>query len=503
MSKGPSQRLEIKQGQSLVMTTQLQQSIKLLQLSSLELNEFIEEELEQNPLLTRDEASASGENQAGSEEAKPEQQDKSEVDSVELGESAQLREGGDSLMDSDIGEGWAEEAYESRSVSASGKEAGMGGGSLGSDGFADLEGTVSSEKSLRDHLFEQLHVVGDDPVKRFIGAQLIDYLDESGYLRDETDQLAEQLGVEVELVKETIADLQLCDPTGVFARDLKECLKLQLIEMDRFDPLMELFLENMHLLEKGDVRGLMKVCDVDEEDFATMMADVRMTDPKPARQFHHELNTAVEPDVLVRRGKDGAWLVELNHDALPRVLVNQSYYARLDTSARGKEDKKYITEQMSNASWLVKALDQRANTILRVSTELVKQQEKFFLHGIRFLKPLTLKDIALALDIHESTVSRVTTQKFMSTPRGFFELKYFFTSSVANAAGNSDVSSKTVMFYIKELIDAEDPKKILSDDALVKELKDRNVDVARRTVAKYREALNIPSSVVRRKQKAS
>ena len=501
MAQGPSQRLEIRQGQSLVMTSQLQQSIKLLQLSTAELNEFLEEELEQNPLLSRDESSP--------EDVSPEPKesdstaDKSEADAVELGEAATMTEGEDSLLDSDIGEGWAEEAYESRSVSASGKEPVSSGASAGSDGFADLEATVSSTVSLRDHLFEQLQVSIEDPIKRFIGAQLIDYLDESGYLRDETEHLAEQLGVEPELVDETVDALQAFDPTGIFARDLKECLKLQLIEMDRFDPLMETFLENMWLLEKGDVRGLMKVCDVDEEDFATMMADVRLTDPKPARQFHHDIATAVAPDVLVRKGKDGTWLVELNHENLPRVLVNQDYFAKLDTSARAQDEKKYITEQMSNANWLVKALDQRANTILRVSTELVKQQEKFFLHGIRFLKPLTLKDIALALDIHESTVSRVTTQKFISTPRGFFELKYFFTSSVANASGNSDVSSKTVMYYIKELTDAEDPKRVLSDDALVKELKDRNVDVARRTVAKYREAMGIPSSVVRRKQKAS
>lgn len=499
---GQGPRLEIRQGQSLVMTTQLQQSIKLLQLSTLELNEFIEEELEQNPLLTRDEAAALGEEAAPIKDESAQRADATEADSVELGESTIMADGQDSIMDSDIGEGWAEEAYESRSVSASGKDSNISTSSAGGDGFADLESTVSSVVSLRDHLFEQLNVSIEDPIKRFIGAQLIDYLDESGYLRDETAHLAEQLGVEADLIEETVLELQSFDPTGIFARDLKECLRLQLIDMQRFDPQMEVFLENMYLLEKGDVRGLMKACDVDEEDFAEMMADVRQTDPKPARQFHHEMNTAVDPDVLVRRGKGGTWLVELNHDILPRVLVNQSYYAKLDTSARAKDEKKYITEQMSNANWLVKALDQRANTILRVATELVKQQEKFFLHGIRFLRPLTLKDIALALDIHESTVSRVTTHKYISTPRGFFELKYFFTSSVANASGNSDVSSKTVMYYIKELIDEEDPKKILSDDALVTELKDRNVDVARRTVAKYREAMNIPSSVVRRKQKA-
>ncbi len=492
------QKLEIRQGQSLVMTNQLQQSIKMLQLSTAELAEFLSEEMEQNPLLTaREPEDQSNE----SEERAKESESSIEADSVELAESEQFGEG-DSLMDSNIGEGWAEEAYEGRSVSAGAKESG-GLSGASSDGFADLEATVSSTMSLRDHLFEQLQVSIEDPIQRFIGAQLIDYLDESGYLRDTTSELSEQLNVEESLIEETIAELQHFDPTGIFARDLKECLKLQLIEKGRFDPLMEVFLENMHMLEKGDVRGLMKVCGVDEEDFAEMMADVRQTDPKPARQFHHDLATAVEPDVLVRRRKDGSWLVELNHDNLPRALVNQSYYAKLDTSARTKDEKKYLTEQLSNANWLVKALDQRANTILRVSTELVKQQEKFFLHGIRFLKPLTLKDIALALDIHESTVSRVTTQKYIHTPRGFFELKYFFTSSVANAKGNADVSSKTVMYYIKELIDAEDPKKILSDDSLVKELKDRNVDVARRTVAKYREAMGIPSSVVRRKQKAS
>ncbi|MCI5049849.1 MAG: RNA polymerase factor sigma-54, partial [Rickettsiales bacterium] len=348
---------------------------------------------------------------------------------------------------------------------------------------------------------EQLHVDVEDPKMRMLGSQLMDMLDDYGYLRESVAELAEMYGVDEKLIEQTLTKLKQFDPPGVFAADVKECLAIQLADQNLLDPLMQCLLDNLHLIEKGDMAGLQKTCAATDEDFHDMLADIRKMDPYPAKQFANDLAQPVVPDVFVRGGKDGIWQVELNHDVLPKVLLNQEYYQQLDTKTRQKDDKKYLSEQLGQANWLVKALDQRAQTIMKVSAEIVKQQEQFLLYGIQFLKPLTLKDIALVVDMHESTISRVTTNKFMSTPRGIFELKYFFTSSVASSSGSDDVSSKTVMYYIKELIDDELPTKILSDDAIVKLLKNKNVDVARRTVAKYREAMHIPSSVVRRRQK--
>jgi RNA polymerase sigma-54 factor len=337
-------------------------------------------------------------------------------------------------------------------------------------------------------------------VQLLIAEKLTDMLDEAGYLREDIAPLADTLGVSSEEIEATLVKLQELDPPGVFARDLTECIRLQLKDMDRLDPLMERMLENLEMIGKGDLVGLRKLLGVDDEDFTELLADIRSCNPKPASGFAHEDSHAVVPDVLVRRGKKGGWLVELNQEALPRVLINRQYAAEVNTR-EDKEAKRFLSEQLATANWLVKALDQRAQTILKVAQEIVRQQEKFMEHGIRFLKPLVLKDIANAIGMHESTISRVTTNKFMSTPRGTLELKFFFTSAINSGAGGNDFSSKTVMFYIKELVLKEDPKTILSDDAIVQRLKDRNIDVARRTVTKYREEMGIPSSVVRRRQK--
>ena len=341
-----------------------------------------------------------------------------------------------------------------------------------------------------------------DSGQLLIAEKLTDMIDDAGYLREDTKSLAETLGATSEEIDAVIIRLQQMEPAGVFARSLTECLRLQLQDMNRLDPCMETMLANLEMIGSGELNALRKKCEVDEEDFAQMLADIRRCNPKPGSGFAAEDVQAVIPDVIVRRAKGGGWHLELNPDALPRVLVNRHYAADVGARANDKEAKKFMTEQLANANWLVKALDQRANTILKVAQEIVKQQDKFLLHGIRFLKPLVLKDIAAAVGMHESTISRVTTSKFMATPRGTLELKFFFTSSINAGTGANDFSSKTVMYYIKELVMGEDVKAILSDDAIVQRLKDRNIDVARRTVTTYREEMGIPSSVVRRRQKA-
>jgi RNA polymerase sigma-54 factor len=378
---------------------------------------------------------------------------------------------------------------------------GSSGGYEDSDGYG-IESASAREQTLREYLLEQIRMDITDPAQLLIAEKLTDMLDDAGYLREETATLAETLGATTDEIEAVIARLQQMEPVGVFARSLTECLRLQLADMNRLDPVMETFLDNIEMMASGDLQGLRKKCSADAEDFAQMIADIRRCNPKPGMGFAAEDAQAVIPDMIVRRAKAGGWHLELNPDAMPRVLVNRHYAADVGARANDKEAKKFVSEQMANANWLIKALDQRANTILKVATEIVKQQDKFLQHGIRFLKPLVLKDIAAAIGMHESTVSRVTTAKFMATPRGTLELKFFFTSSINAGTGANDFSSKTVQYYIKELVNAEDPKDILSDDAIVKRLKDRNIDVARRTVTKYREEMNIPSSVVRRRQKA-
>jgi RNA polymerase sigma-54 factor len=485
---------EFRQSQQLVMTQQLQQSIKLLQLSTAELQEYIDQEIEKNPLLTHEDgedgaggasASDGAQDSATNQDTEPSSPSGDAQDTFQVAESTTYSE---STTD--------DRAFEEPSYSAGAADA--SGGSFSGDGEGrSLEETLSSATNLRSHLNAQISVDITEPAEQFIALSLVDQLDDAGYLREDVVQIAAQLGATEDAIAQVIAKCQGLEPTGVFARNLEECLRLQLAEMDRLDPVMEILLENLDMLGRGDREKLRRLCEADEEDFAQMLDDIRRCNPKPASGFVQDDVHAVIPDVVVRRGND-SWLIELNSEALPRVLVNQHYATQVSDKA-DKEAKKYMNEQLANANWLVKALDQRANTILKVAEAIVTQQDMFLMHGIRFLKPLVLKDIAAAVEMHESTISRVTTNKFMATPRGTLEMKFFFTSSIQGATGNTDFSSKTVQYYIKELIDNETVENVLSDDAIVKALKGRNIDVARRTVTKYREAMHIPSSVIRRR----
>jgi RNA polymerase sigma-54 factor len=494
---------ELRQGQSLVMTPQLQQAIKLLQLSNLELSDYVDEELEQNPLLERDEP----ERETGDAEPAPvAEAGEDEIDSSDSASQAQedaLPGVDDTPLDTDYENVYTNDSAADQANGAGGDLGGSIFGRGGSLGFEsrefDLEQTISSGISRRDHLFRQLNIDIDDPVDRLIGGQLIDSADEAGYITEDLTPLAATMGCEIERVEGVLGRLQRFDPPGMFARSLGECLALQLAERDRLDPAMQAFLDSLDLLAKSDLAGLMKACGVDREDIADMAAEIKMLNPKPGLAFQVEIAETLVPDVFVRQSADGGWRVELNSDTLPRVLVNARYCAEISGQAKSKQDKAYISERLNSANWLVKSLDQRANTILRVATELVRQQDGFFAHGVAHLRPLTLRDIAEAVEMHESTVSRVTSNKYMATPRGTFELKYFFTSAIASSTGGDDHSAEAVRHRIKALIDAEG-EEVLSDDRLVDSLAADGVDIARRTVAKYREALRIPSSVERRRK---
>ena len=492
-------KLELRQGQQLVMTPQLQQAIRLLQLSNVELCSFVEAEVERNPLL---ESEAVAPEESPTEA--PRQKDDEDGDDGDgsgdwsAGEEAVPLNGavphaGDAVSapvlngaEPDVGS-WA--SLRQRTSNAFGGEE------------SNLEDFVAAGRSLADHLTEQLHVVVTDPAVRLIGAHLIHMVDEAGYLRGDLEELATKLGAPTSLIEKALEQLQGFDPPGVMARDLAECLALQLKDQNRYDPQIARLLDNLALLGNHNLAALKRAVGVDAQELADMIAEIKGLNPKPGLQFGTVQIQPVLPDVSVRPAHDGSWLVELNNDTLPRVLVNRSYYATVSKTAQLPKDKDYLVDCLQSANWLVKSLDQRARTILRVAEEIVRQQDGFLTYGIAHLKPLNLKTVADAISMHESTVSRVTSNKYMATPRGVFELKYFFTSAIASADGEESHSSEAVRHRIRQLIDAEASSAVLSDDKIVEQLKHDGIDIARRTVAKYREALRIPSSVQRRREK--
>jgi RNA polymerase sigma-54 factor len=438
-----SPRLAIRQTQTLVMTPQLMQAIKLLQMSSLDLSVYVEAELEKNPLLEWH----------------------------------------------DTGDHWA------TGVSRS--------GSVG-DEYANIEAYVAARPTLTDHLADQMVLAFAEPTARLIARYLIDNIDEAGYLQLDIETAAEHFDVDRARVSDILSIMQGFDPPGVFARDLSECLSLQLKERDRLDPAMQALITNIELLGRREFKALKQICAIDDEDLADMFAEIRALDPKPGLRFSTEAIHPVVPDVVVRPGPAGDWLIELNSETLPKILVNRTYHARISATMRGSKEIAYLSDCLQTAKWLVKCLDQRARTILKVSAEIVRQQDSFFTHGVQHLRPLNLKTVANAIDLHESTVSRVTSNKFMATPRGIFELKYFFTAAISARDGGAAHGAEAVRHRIRQLIDHETvASAVLSDDAIVRALQTSGIDIARRTVAKYREAMRIPSSVQRRRNIAT
>ena len=501
-----SQRIEFRQTQALVMTPQLLQAIKLLQLSSLDLAAYVETELEKNPLLERgsddDAPSATAEAEGGGYEndetsAEPADWNSRELDSSRSSMEESLGTELENVFPDDGGEkapapGAPAPAYSEWSSA----------GSRGSDDNAyNLESFVSAEITLADHLAEQMTLAIPDPARRMIGKYLIDMVDEAGYLAGDLDAVAEKLGAVPAEVDAVLAILQTFDPPGVCARNLSECLAIQLKDRDRYDPAMRALVEHLDLVAKRDFAALRRFCGIGAEDLGDMIAEIRNLNPKPGLAFGSTLVQPIVPDVFVRPAPDGTWQVELNSDTLPKVLINQRYYTQVSKTTRNDTDKTYLADCLQTATWLVRALDQRAKTILKVSSEIVRQQDAFFARGVQHLRPLNLKTVADAISMHESTVSRVTANKYMATPRGIFELKYFFTSSIAAADGGEAHSAEAVRHRIRQLIDAESGADVLSDDTLVEKLRDAGIDIARRTVAKYREAMRIPSSVQRRRDK--
>jgi RNA polymerase sigma-54 factor len=493
MGLGP--RLDLRQSQSLVMTPQLQQAIRLLALSNLEIESFIAEELEKNPLLE----SGGGSDDGPGESLEP-------AEPAETGETAGADElllggSGEAPLDLDLND----ENIHQDSASDRGLDGGLGLEGIGSGGGEgegpDFDSFASEGLSLQEHLMAQAgeRLSGTDML---IATQIIEQIDETGYFLASLLDIANRLGAPLGDAERVLAIIQTFDPSGVAARALAECLALQAKDADRYDPAMARLIDNLDYLARGNLPALKRICGVDDEDLADMIRELRAYDPKPGCRFSQgERIDAVVPDVFVARRGLG-WAIELNSATLPRVLINRSYYTELASGAQDRQSKAWLSECLASANWLTKALDQRARTIIKVATEIVKQQDGFFRHGVEQLRPLTLRAVAEVIGMHESTVSRVTSNKYLACDRGLFELKYFFTSGIQSSDGGDAVSAEAVKSHIKTLIAAESPSAILSDDQLVELLRAKGFDIARRTVAKYREAIGLGSSVQRRRQKA-
>ncbi|RFZ88663.1 RNA polymerase sigma-54 factor [Shinella sp. WSJ-2] len=506
--------LFLRQSQSLVMTPQLMQSIQLLQMTHFELNQFIEQEVEKNPLLeiasgedgVRDFERGGDDYSSGSDDHRHAENPGSDegfqpdlYDSATTGGADSAPDAFDGGLDNVFPDDAGPRSADAPELLGQWKS--MPGGGEDGEGY-DLDDFVASRKTLADVLNEQIPFVLPDAIDRLIAQHLVDQLDDAGYLQGSTAETALKLGKPVAAVERVLARLQELDPPGVFARSLSECLAIQLRARDRLDPAMAVLVDNLELLARRDFSTLKKLCGVGEEDLLDMLAEIRKLDPKPGTRYETSASEAVVPDIVVRAAPDGRWQVELNPDTLPRVLVHREYYAAVSRHTdRNSEDYAFLNECLQTANWLTRSLDQRARTIMKVATEIVRQQDAFLMHGVDHLRPLNLKTVAEAIKMHESTVSRVTSNKYMLTPRGLFELKYFFTVSIGSAEGGDSHSAESVRHRIRTMITQELPDAVLSDDDIVDILRKGGVELARRTVAKYREAMNIPSSVQRRREK--
>jgi RNA polymerase sigma-54 factor len=474
--------LELRQSQNLVMTQQLQQSIKMLQLSAIDLQEFILAEAQRNPLLTLGE----GEGEGGSAESGDAEWSLSEHEDAA---TSTLDTSEESWWGGETDEGFTSRRYDVSSI------ADHSAGEI-------IEQRYGEEVTLQEHVRQQINTLIDAPHERLIAMHLADLLDDNGYLLESTLSLSQTLGTDEATLERIIRCLQACEPTGVFARNLRECLELQLEERGLLSPVLKDFLRHMHLFADGNTKKLSQLTGLDEQGLKEALALIRTLDPKPGSRFQNERIETIIPDIFIRRAPDRQWRVELNPDALPRVLINRQYHDSIHAQARNRDEKKFLNEQLSHANWLVKALDQRATNMLKIATEITRWQKDFLERGIHYLKPMKLSDIAALAQVHESTVSRISANKYMATPRGTFEMKYFFSTAVGGEDGEAQ-SSRVIMHEIKQLIAKESPDDILSDDTIARVLKERGMDVARRTVVKYRQLLDIPSSVDRRKQKKS
>jgi len=477
------QKLHLKLSQKLIMTPSLQQAIKLLQLSKLELQEVLNQELLENPLL---EESAE---EAKNEESEADAQEKTQTEEeAKAAEPAKEKEK-DSFEEIDYDayfQDYIEYGYNPRGMGEEHEE-------------FPIENTLTRPPNLTDHLTWQLSMSDASPKVKDIGAFIIGNIDEDGYLRATNEEIAAAGGYDPNDVERAVEAVQSLDPIGVGARDLRECLLLQLLFLEIDVPLVEVIIrDHWEMFMQRHFVQLAKVLGIDMKTLEGIVEVIKHLDPKPGRKYSNERAIYVEPDVYVHKVGD-EYIIVLNEDGMPKLRINGSYRSMLNSmdSKQDGETVNYIKDKIRSAVWLIKSLDQRQRTIYKVAESIVKHQREFLEKGIDFLRPLVLRDVADDIQMHESTVSRVVSNKYMHTPRGLFLMKYFFHSGIDSDTGE-DISSLTVKKKIQSYIEAEDPRKPLSDSKIMKILNDEGINIARRTVAKYRDELNIPSSTDRK-----
>ncbi|MBF0462184.1 MAG: RNA polymerase factor sigma-54 [Magnetococcales bacterium] len=479
--------LKLRMGQQLVMTPQLQMAIKLLQMSSLELADYLQEELDKNPLLEREEDKpdedmvSMGDLLAGERAVEAGTMDGAEMEPMETALSQELP----------VDASWSDIYGDSPGPYTSHAS----DGSAGSEA-PPLENTLVRSETLSDYLLWQLGISALNSRERLIGTAIVDAIDDNGYLTADLHSVATITRSSLEEVEDALVLIQSFEPAGVGARNLAECLLLQLKNRKQAHPPYTTLLEHLEDLARRDFRKLKRVLKVTDDELQDAVELIQSLNPKPGLAFGSDQTNYISPDVYVRK-LDGQWIVEVNTDVMPKLRVNREY----DHALNGRisvQDKRFLVENARSAQWLIKSLEQRSSTIYRVAESIVRFQKDFLEYGREYLKPLILKDVADDIGVHESTASRVTSNKYIHTPRGIFELKFFFSSSLVSQSGENH-SSEAVKFKIRKLVDSESVNRPYSDEKLAKLLKDQGIIVARRTVAKYRDILSIPSSS-RRKQ---
>lgn len=500
--------LQLKMGQQLTMTPQLQQAIRLLQLSTLDLQQEIQEALESNPMLevTEDDGGSASDNQKDQEQDSDLSARKNEAsDSSPDQDGSESQDSSDDWSDSipndlPVDTAW-EDVYQGMPTTSAG---GSGGDD---DNDYDFESRNSAGETLQDHLLWQLNLTPMSDNDRIIALSIIDGIQPDGYLSNSLEEIQSGLNsdddedpIEVDEIAAVLKRLQQFDPPGVAARDLQECLSIQLEQLPKDTPWLPqarlVVGHYLYLLGNRDYAQLMRRSRLKEEDLKQVMMLIQSLNPRPGDSVQSSETEYVIPDVIVRK-ESGRWRVELNPEIAPRLRVNNSY-ASLVKRADNSADNNYLKDQLQEARWFIKSLQSRNETLLKVASRIVEHQQGFLEYGEEAMKPLVLHDIAEAVEMHESTISRVTTQKYMHTPRGVFELKYFFSSHVSTDSGG-ECSSTAIRAIIKKLIAAESPKKPLSDSKIADLLGDQGINVARRTIAKYREAMSIPPSNERKR----
>ena len=460
----------IKQSQGIALTPQLLQSIKLFELNNLELEAYLANEILENPFLEID--------QEDSLELSEDLINKSDEDNPE------------SILDIETSQSESPiddhtNIYDDSSKGSSNELTNI------------IEETISYKKSIYETLIEQVYLNFSNSIDRNIAYILIEHLEFDGYFKTNIQDLSSNINIPEDKINKILFTLKSFEPIGIFSQTLEEFLIIQLNQLNLIDEPMKNLIENLNELALGNIIKLSKICNVNQSEILNMVKSIRRCGSKPLINLDEKDFIFGEPDILVKKISSN-WVVELNENTLPRILVNTGYWEELAKKRISKEDKKYLADRYASGKWLIKAVEQRAATILRVSKEIIKQQNDFLEKGLAYMKPMILKDIAQELDLHESTISRITNSKEISTPRGVFQLKFFFSKAISNSDGGEDISSQVVMNKIKTLIN-EEGEKTLSDSKLVSLLKDTDINLARRTVAKYRINMNIPPSFERKK----